>query len=94
MDYKEHTKNRFIERFNKKLSDKDYYKICDICRNDNNYIKKDTYKKATKMVIKYEDIYMWCVLSNKKKIVKTVYPIKKSIKRIIKNNKNNKNETT
>jgi hypothetical protein len=80
MDYKEHTKIRFKERFNKELTEIDYYKICDICRNGFSYTKKDAYNKAIKMVIKYEDNYMWCILSNKKKIVKTLYPIKKSIK--------------
>jgi len=81
MDYKEHTKLRFKERFNKELSDDDYYKICDICKSSDVYFKQNTYKKAIKMIIKYDSNYIWCVVSHKKKIIKTVYPVQRRIKR-------------
>ena len=79
MDYKQHTKNRFKQRFFKDLSDADYYAICEICRNKINHIEVASYNKSTKMVISYNNNLMWCVISKKKKIVKTVYPVSKKI---------------
>lgn len=79
MDYKAHTKYRFKQKFFKDLSDADYYAICEICRNKINYIEVASYKGATKMVISYNDNLMWCVLSKRRKIVKTVYPVSKEI---------------
>jgi hypothetical protein len=78
MDYKAHTKKRYRERFHKELTDIDYYNLCEICRKDQCFEKKKANHKAVKMIIKYKDDYMWCVLSNKSKIVKTVFPIKNS----------------
>jgi hypothetical protein len=64
MDYKAHTKKRYRERFRKELTDIDYYNLCEICRKDQCFEKKKANHKAVKMIIKYKDDYMWCVLSN------------------------------
>lgn len=87
MDYKRHTKERFKEKFlpiitTKKLkiidwvdlTDNDYKEICIICNNS------PLFKQAEKnrVLIKYNDTYLWCVLTKKKSVVKTIYPIDKS----------------
>ena len=90
MDYKQHTKQRFVEKVlpsNKfhntgdkswlELSDDDYYKMCDISKN--NFIFKDCNKN--RVIIKYNDTFVWCVLSKKSKIIKTIYPIDKRDKK-------------
>lgn len=79
MDFKNHTKERFKERFGVELSDTEYLKICDICRSNDIYIKRYGSNNSLKVVIKYENQYIWCVISHKRKIVKTVYPVKKRI---------------
>jgi len=90
MDYKKHTKQRFVEKVlpsNKfhntgdeswlELSDDDYYKMCDI--SNNSFIFKDSNKN--RVIIKYNDTFVWCVLSKKSKIIKTIYPIDKRDKK-------------
>jgi hypothetical protein len=75
MDYKQHTKQRFVERILSstwlELSDDDYYKMCDI--SNNSFIFKDSNKN--RVIIKYNDTFIWCVISKKSKIIKTIYPI-------------------
>jgi len=79
MNYKEHTKQRFKEKFRnnsiKELTDDDYYEICNLCRNKNILLEKKNKNGGKKMIINYNNVYMWCILSNKSKIVKTIYPI-------------------
>ena len=94
MNYKEHTKQRFNEKFiplfkNKKknnfwknkinqnwseLTNEDYHNLCKISLNE------PLYKELSKnrVIIKYNNTFMWCVLTKKSKIVKTIYPIDKS----------------
>jgi len=91
MDYKQHTKDRFIERFvtmnkskkrkfwrersNKnwnELTDTDYKNLCELCNTN------PLHKQLDKVIVRYNNTYMWCVLTRKKKVVKTIYPITKS----------------
>ena len=98
MDYREHTKQRFKEKFvpintscilNKKvrkfwkdkintqwleLTDDDYDNLCNICRNEPLLIQVE----KSRVMIRYNQMYMWCVLTKKKKVVKTIYPTGKS----------------
>ena len=94
MDYKKHTKDRFREKFlpiikskkiknfwkdktNKSwvdLTDDDYEEMCIICNNS------PLFKQVEKnrVLIKYNNTYLWCVLTKKKSVIKTIYPISKS----------------
>ena len=93
MNYKEHTRQRFEEKFipiikgkKKKFwehitssywlefTDGDYNNLCEVSLND------PLYREPTKnrVLVKYKNIFMWCVLSKKSKIVKTIYPIDRS----------------
>jgi hypothetical protein len=47
--------------------------MCDMCKN--NYIL--FISKENKVMIKYKCTFMWCILSKKSKIIKTIYPVKK-----------------
>ena len=96
MDYKKHTKDRFAERFInvpecKKagltyITDEDYYKMCELASSDDyGFLKKITNRGGYKKVIFYIGIPMWCAVSKKKKIIRTVYPIRKRDFRKIKN---------
>jgi hypothetical protein len=90
MDYKQHTKDRFIERFvpmnkskqrkfwrernNKnwtELTDTDYLNLCELCNTN------PLHKQLDKVIVRYNNTYIWCVLTRKKKVVKTIYPITK-----------------
>jgi uncharacterized protein with ParB-like and HNH nuclease domain len=51
---------------NKFKKDDDYYKMCDI--SNNSFIFKDSNKN--RVIIKYNDTFVWCVLSKKSKIIK------------------------
>jgi hypothetical protein len=78
--YKEHTKQRFIERFKNKpiseLKDDDYYNICNICRNGHRIIQKNNKTGGgVKMLISYNNIFMWCVFYKKANVVRTIYNI-------------------
>ena len=95
MDYREHTKQRFKEKFvpinlqsNKKvrkfwkdkinkqwleLTDDDYDNLCNICRNEPLLIQGE----RSRVLVQYNQTYMWCVMTKKRKIVKTIYPIDK-----------------
>lgn len=83
--YKKHTQLRYKERFSlyngvpEELSDEDYNNICDICKNGNFLIKN-----KNKVIILYNNIYMWCVIS-KKGNVKTIYPLDKNDRNKLKN---------
>lgn len=96
MDYKKHTKDRFAERFQnvsscKKvgiidITDEDYFKMCELASDDSKgFLKKITNRGGYKKIIFYNGIPMWCAVSEKKKIIRTVYPIKNSDFRKIKN---------
>ena len=94
MDYKEHTKQRFKEKifpinYSKKiknfwkdktnkqwleLTDDDYYNLCVVCRNEPLF----TQQEKKRVLVKYNGTYMWCVMTKKSKIVKTIYPIDRS----------------
>ncbi len=93
MDYRAHTKQRFREKFapiiNKKiknfwkdkinkqwleLTDDDYENLCNICRNEPLLIQSE----KSRVLIRYNQVYLWCVMTKKKKVVKTIYPIRKS----------------
>lgn len=84
MDFKKHTQERYKERFNAELSDSEYMQICELCKSGKIYIEKPSAKKRSKkVVIVYREIFMWCVISKRRKIVKTVYPVsKKDLKSI------------
>ena len=92
--YRAHTKQRFKEKFvpinlNKKiknfwrdkyskqwleLTDDDYDNLCNICRNEPLHVQIE----KSRVLIQYNQTYMWCVVTKKKKVVKTIYPIRKS----------------
>lgn len=94
MDYKKHTKERFTEKFlpiikskriknfwkdknNKQwleLTDDDYDNLCNICRNEPLLIQSE----KSRVLIQYNQMYMWCVVTKKSKIVKTIYPTDRS----------------
>jgi len=92
MNYKKHTKERFREKFlpyfnnlftktNKNrhkswvdLTDNDYEEMCIICNNSP--LLKQVEKN--RVLIKYNNTYIWCVLTKKKSVIKTIYPIDKS----------------
>lgn len=86
MDYKKHTKERYLERFKSELTDDDYTELCNICKSDNvilqvrqNRLNKNRNRKN---LILFRNKYTWCVLSKRGKI-KTVFPAKrKEIKKI------------
>ncbi len=86
MDYKKHTQQRFIERFipiikRKKtggsiidwleLTDDDYSNLCRISLENPLFI----HTEKRRVIVKYRNTFMWCCLSKKGKIVKTIYPI-------------------
>lgn len=89
MDYKKHTKDRFIEKFSKtykckkigltELSDENYYELCSIANDEKLVLYEDPIKKkkSKRKIIFYKNILMWCVVSHKKKIIKTIYPVRK-----------------
>ena len=85
MDYREHTKQRFKERFLNKsiseLSDEDYDNICVICRNTDAFLKANNQhrKSSVKKLIFYKEIRMCCIVSKKRKIVKTIYTVNKRL---------------
>ena len=93
MDYKKHTQERFLERFMyynhrvtekrpemKYLTDDDYYNMCEICKNNSNVLyQEQKHNKATLKVIQYKGRNFSCIISNKKKIIKTIYPVDKKI---------------
>ena len=89
MDYREHTKQRFKEKFvpinlrkswkdkiNKQwleLTDDDYDNLCNICRNEPLLIQVE----RSRVLIQYNQMYIWCIMTKKKKVVITIYPIDK-----------------
>lgn len=93
-DYKEHVKRKFKERFvpivstkniknfwkdkTKKewieFTDDDYNNICNICNTNPLLIQKE----KSRVLIRYNETYMWCAMTKKSKIVKTIYPIDRS----------------
>ena len=80
MDFKKHTQERYKQRFLRELSDSDYEKMCEMCKNGNTLFEKISPKKerrrSHKMIILFNDIYTWVVVSKRKKIIKTVYPMR------------------
>ena len=93
MDYRKHTKERFLERFVpmfkskkvkykdqrdfKELTDADYDTMCELCGTSATF-KIPSYKKGSKVIIEYKGINFWCVISHKSKIIKTIYPVRNS----------------
>lgn len=73
-----HTKERFIERFDIKLTDEGYIKLCELCK-DKNAIKIPTKSGCEKVIINFMGILVCCVTSKRRKIVKTVFPVKNKI---------------
>jgi hypothetical protein len=83
MEYKLHTQQRFTEKFIpifkkskinnewSEMTDEDYFKLCEICRNKPLYIQPG----KSRVIARYNDTTMWCVLTKKTKIVKTIYPV-------------------
>ena len=75
MDYKKHTKERFFERFKKEITDNEYTNLCELCKNEKNFIMiKTSYKKRLKVIVYFNNIYIWCALSQKNNVL-TVHPI-------------------
>lgn len=72
MDYKKHTKDRFKERFGQNMSDTEYFELTEIARLNPNKVKVSN--KASKVIVNFKGNDITCILSYKKKIVKTVYP--------------------
>ena len=80
VDYKKHTQERFLERFNKILSDEDYYKLCEIGKDDTQgYLLEQVKRGAKRKIVVYNDVMMWCVFSGKKRILKTLYMVPNKI---------------
>ena len=85
MDYKRHTQERYKERFIRyhnilpEISDEDYYIMCIIGRDDNQGYFLKNKNKSKKKIIFYNNIPFCCIITRKSKVVKTIYPVKKSI---------------
>lgn len=97
MDYKSHTKQRFAQKFlptiksrrskkfwkdsiNKnwiELTDDDYVNLCLLSNNKPLFIDQ----LKNRVIVSYKGMFLWCVLSKKSKIIKTIYPISRSDKR-------------
>jgi predicted metalloenzyme YecM len=81
---RQHTIERFKERFNIDLTDSEYDNLCLICKNDSigsSIIESPT---AYRKIISYKDIYMWVVFTKRRKKVKTVWSVQRksrSVKR-------------
>ena len=102
MDYFKHTQKRFFERFKNSWSFKksgmidltieDYHKMCEICKDDSKVLLQENLKKrGCRKLIYYNGISMWCVISHKSKIIKTVYPVKNKFRKIVQNTEKYKN---
>lgn len=83
MDYRKHTKDRYFERFNIELSDDDYNNLCELSKQDNYIIKPDINRRVYKKIIFYNNKHMW-IIYNRKNTIFTVYPIKRSHRKLIK----------
>jgi hypothetical protein len=55
-----------------KFTDNDYTNLCEIANS--NFL----FKTKCKVIIQYNDIYMWCILTKKRKFIKTIYPVDRS----------------
>jgi hypothetical protein len=55
------------------LTDDDYDNLCNICRNEPLLIQGE----RSRVLVQYNQMYMWCIMTKKKKVVKTIYPINK-----------------
>ena len=77
MNYKKHTQDRFFERFKFIITDAEYDILCKMC-NDNFIQIEPNRNRSIKKIIKYNNIYICCIISHKTKIIKTVYPVKRS----------------
>ena len=91
MDYNKHCKEKFIERFGKnneewlELTDSDYENLINECKTNPLLIEP----LKNRIVIYYKKTYMFCILSKKSKIIKTIYPLnKKYYRKIVINDTN------
>jgi hypothetical protein len=92
MDYRKHTKERFYQKFlpiikSKKknfwkgktsnnwveFTDDDYLNLIEVSKTPIHI-----HKEKSRVLVRYKDTLMWCVLTKKKKVVKTIYPICRS----------------
>jgi hypothetical protein len=75
---RQHTIERFKERFDIELTDSEYNNLCLMCKDNSigsSIIETPTaYKKR----ILYKDIYMWVVFTKRKKKVKTVWSVQRA----------------
>jgi len=76
MDYKKHTQERFFEKLKVIITDDEYNNLCEICNKDENIIIQiPNRNRSYKKIIKFNNNFICCIVSHKKKIIKTIYPI-------------------
>jgi hypothetical protein len=53
------------------ITDEDYSNICKMCLENPLFSQPE----RRRVIIKYRNTFMWCAMTKKSKIVKTIYPI-------------------
>lgn len=83
MDYKLHTQERYLERYKEILTDDNYFELCEICRKQESWLSNTQVKRgASRILIMYNNHKVTCIVSRKKKIVKTVLHLTKKDKNL------------